>query len=289
MKAIVVAYVAATATAVATALAVEADPLWTAFWADVTATVVIFGCSWLYANSSFYDAYWSVVPPVIGAYWAFESGSDGNAVRQGLVLALVLAWAVRLTWNWARGWTGLHHEDWRYVDIRETTGAFYWPASFIGIHFMPTLWVFAGCLPLFAALREPTALGWLDGLATLVTAGAIAIEARADQELARFRRTPHGPEEFLASGLWARSRHPNYFGEMGFWAGLFLFGLAAGGPWWHGIGILSIVLLFRFVSLPMIETRMQERRPAYAAWAERSNLVIPGREVALEDGERAGV
>ena len=41
------------------------------------------------------------------------------------------AWAVRLTWNWARGWTGLGHEDWRYVDIRSATGALYWPASFV--------------------------------------------------------------------------------------------------------------------------------------------------------------
>ena len=283
MKAIVLAYVAAAGVAVATALAVDAEPLWVAFWADVAATAVIFFCSWLYGNSSFYDAYWSVVPPVIGVYWAFESGADGNGIRQVLVLTLVFAWAVRLTWNWARGWTGLHHEDWRYVDIRETTGLLYWPASFFGIHLMPTFWVFAGCLPLLAALREPVPLGWLDAVATVVTAGAIFIEARADEELRRFRTTPHGPEEFLAEGLWARSRHPNYFGEMAFWAGLFLFGLAAGSPLWHGVGILSIVLLFRFVSLPMIETRMQERRPAYAAWAERSNLVVPGRPARVDD------
>jgi steroid 5-alpha reductase family enzyme len=236
------------------------------------------GCSWLYDNSSFYDAYWSVAPVPIALYWAFESGADGHGVRQALVLTLVCAWAIRLTWNWARGWTGLSHEDWRYVDIRTATGPLYWPASLIAIHAMPTLFVFAGCLPLWAALREGGAsLGWLDALATLVTAGGIALEARADQELARFRRTPHTPEEFLCAGLWARSRHPNYFGEMSFWTGLFLFGLAAGGPWWHGVGALFIALLFRFASLPLMEKRMQERRPAYATWMRRSNLVMPGR------------
>jgi len=280
MKAIVVAYVAAGAAAVATAQSITAEPLWVAFWADVVATLVIFGCSWLYGNSSFYDAYWSVAPPAIAVYWAFEAGADGNGVRQVLVLALVFAWALRLTWNWARGWTGLGHEDWRYVDIREATGALYWPASLLAIHGLPTLFVFAGCLPLLAALREDTPLGLLDGLATLVTVGGIYLEARADQELARFRRTPHAPEEFLRTGLWSRSRHPNYFGEMSFWTGLFLFGLAAGGPLWHGIGALSIVLLFRLASLPLIEKRMQERRPAYAAWMERSNLVMPGRVAA---------
>jgi steroid 5-alpha reductase family enzyme len=269
LKAIVVAYVAAGAAAVATVQSLDAAPLWVAFWADVVATLVIFGCSWLYDNSSFYDAYWSVAPPAIAAYWVFEAGADGNGVRQGLVLALVLAWALRLTGNWARGWTGLGHEDWRYVDIREATGALYWPASLVAIHGMPTLIVFAGCLPVLAALRQDAPLGWLDGLAALVTGGGIYLEARADQELARFRRTP-----------WARSRHPNYFGEMSFWVGLCLFGLAAGGPLWHGIGALSIVLMFRLASLPMIEKRMQKRRPAYAAWMERSNLVAPGRVAA---------
>jgi steroid 5-alpha reductase family enzyme len=64
---------------------------------------------------------------------------------------------------------------------------------------------------------------------------------------------------------------------MGFWWGLWLFGVAAvpSAWWWTLAGPVSITLMFRFVSLPMIETRMKERRPGYAAWAERSSLVLP--------------
>ncbi len=76
--------------------------------------------------------------------------------------------------------------------------------------------------------------------------------------------------------MWAWSRHPNYLGEMGFWWGLYLFGLAANPDWWWTIvGPLAITLMFRFVSLPMIETRMRERRPGYADFAARSSLVLP--------------
>jgi steroid 5-alpha reductase family enzyme len=201
-----------------------------------------------------------------------------NPIRQGVVLLLVTLWGLRLTWNWLRGWPGLHHEDWRYVEIRERVGkAAYWPASFVGIHLMPTLWVFAGMLPVYVVMsRGGQPFGYLDLVASAVTLGAIALEAGADRQLKRFRDAGPPREEFLKSGLWARSRHPNYLGEMGFWWGLWLFALAADPSWWWtGVGALSITLMFRFASLPWMERRMLERRPAYADWVERSSLVWP--------------
>jgi steroid 5-alpha reductase family enzyme len=149
--------------------------------------------------------------------------------------------------------------------------------SFVGIHVMPTFWVFGGMLGAWAALCEPgRPLGPLDALAVLVTAGAIALEAGADLQLHRYRASGPPPGDFLRSGLWAWSRHPNYLGEMGFWWGLWLFGVAAAPQHaWTIAGPLAILLMFRFVSLPMIEARMRERRPGFADWETRSSLVIP--------------
>jgi steroid 5-alpha reductase family enzyme len=282
-RAVVVAYGVAGVAAVLVGRSIDVEhPIAVAFWADVAATVVVFAFSLLYRNSSFYDAYWSVAPVAIALYWTLapggEPGGEGApGLRRLAVLTLVTIWAVRLTWNWARGWQGLHHQDWRYLRIQERTGALYWPTSFAGIHLMPTLWVFLGCLPLYPALSAGRApLGWLDGVALVVTASAIAVEALADQQLVHFRRAPRDPQDFLRAGLWSWSRHPNYLGEMGFWWGLFLFGLAADPSWaWTGVGAISITLMFRFVSLPMIEERMRERRPGFESWAARSSLVIP--------------
>jgi steroid 5-alpha reductase family enzyme len=68
----------------------------------------------------------------------------------------------------------------------------------------------------------------------------------------------------MAKGLWAYSRHPNYFGEVMFWWGLFLFGLAADlGYWWTIIGPILITFLFAFISIPLMEKRSLERRPGY--------------------------
>lgn len=268
------------AVAVGTAVPVE-SPLWVALWADLAAAVVVFAFSVAFRNSSFYDAYWSLAPIAIALYWIGAAAPDASGVRQVVVLALVVAWGLRLTWNWARGWTGLDHEDWRYVDLQRKTGRLYWLVSFGGIHVAPTLWVFAGCLPLYPALARGTGgLGWLDALGLLVTGGAIALEARADQELRRFRTAPgRQPGDVLDTGVWSLSRHPNYLGEMGFWWGLWILGLAADASWWWtGIGALSITLMFRFVSLPMIETRMAERRgEAFRAYQARTPLVLPRR------------
>ncbi len=118
------------------------------FIADVIATVVIFIFSMIFNNSSVYDPYWSVVPPVIAVYLMIIF-PDANQPRQLVIVALVLFWSIRLTMNWLRGWQGLRHQDWRYTSIAEKTGKWYWPVSFLGIHFMPTLFVFLGCLPLW--------------------------------------------------------------------------------------------------------------------------------------------
>jgi steroid 5-alpha reductase family enzyme len=246
--------------------------------ADVTATIVVFLFSYLLGNSSIYDPYWSVAPVLIALYWALIGRATGaNPTRQVVVLILVGTWAVRLTWNWVRQWDGLKHEDWRYVDLRARYGRAYWPVSLTGIHMMPTLIVFLGCLALFPALSiGMRPFGIPDLAAVLVTGGAIWIEAQADRELRRHRASNENAGKVLDTGLWTYSRHPNYFGEMTFWWGLYLFALAADPRyWWTIVGPVSITLLFLYVSIPMIERRMLARRPDYIKQIGTTSRVIP--------------
>ena len=255
----------------------ELHPLWIVAIADVAGTLVIFAFSFAFGNSSFYDAYWSVAPPVIAAYLALvPEAAGGDRARLLVVFTLVSFWAVRLTWNWARGWTGLAHEDWRYVDLAAKSGRAYWLVSLGGIHLFPTVQVFLACLPLLPALASPEPFGWLDFVAAAVTLTGIGFELVADNQLRRFVRSKPPEGAILDTGLWAWSRHPNYFGEMSFWWGIWLFGLAADpGWWWTIVGPLAITLMFRFASLPMIEERMAARRPGWGAYAARVGLVLP--------------
>src|SRR4051812_35006305 len=114
-----VTLVYALALAVAALVANVYPTLWGLALADLAATVVVFAASARANNSSVYDPYWSVIPIAIAAWFVRAGTLDARAV---VVLFGVVAWGVRLTWNWARGWPGLGHEDWRYVDIRKQTG-----------------------------------------------------------------------------------------------------------------------------------------------------------------------
>jgi steroid 5-alpha reductase family enzyme len=269
------AYLAAGIAAVAVCrLMMDRPPIMAAAAADLVATLVVFAFSLFLDNSSMYDPYWSVAPLPIGLYWLVRFG-DGVTARRAVLLALVLLWAARLTANWLRRWRGLADEDWRYADYRRM-GAAYWPISFLGFHLMPTVIVFLGCLSLVPALSagsRPT--GVLDLLAAFVTLAAIGIESVADWQLRRFLASHREPGRILSTGLWALSRHPNYFGEVLFWWGLYLFGLAANPGWWWTIaGPTAITALFIGISVPMMDKRMLARHPGYAEHiASRSGLV----------------
>lgn len=243
--------------------------------ADAAATVVVFVASVLVNNSSMYDPYWSVAPMVIAPALAWQG--DAPLFRKVLVVALVLLWGARLTWNWTRGWSGLGHEDFRYVDLRKTSGKAYWIVSFFGLHFMPTVMVFLGCLSLFVSLERGNApLGPWDGLGVLVTLSAIALEARADHELRIFRLSNKDPEKILDTGVWAYCRHPNYLGEILFWWGLFFFALAADSKsWWVIVGPASINALFVFISVPLMTNRALKRRAQYKARIEQVPALLP--------------
>ncbi|MCP4025353.1 MAG: DUF1295 domain-containing protein, partial [Sphingomonas sp.] len=140
-----------------------------------------------------------------------------------------------------------------------------------------TLLVFAGCFALWPALVTGTQpFGVVDVVATIVTAGAIWLESTADNQLRRFRLSEPPATAILDTGVWSYVRHPNYLGEIGFWWGLYLFVLAADPQaWWTGAGALAITLLFRFVSLKLIDDRMVARRPGYKARIESVPALLP--------------
>ena len=259
----------------------DAPPIMHVAIADVIATVVIFAFSRAFDNSSFYDAYWTIAPMVIAPYLAFGPyATEGISVRKWLALAVVLVWGGRLTWNWVRGWQGLAHEDWRYVHFRPKWGRRYWAGSFLAFHFMPTVCTFLGCLPLFVIMSSPRPLRLLDLAGVGVALGGAIVEAVADAQLRNFRAdcTTQGRSGGICeAGLWRYSRHPNYFGECTFWVGLWLLGAAAApaDAVWTSAGAVVIIALFVFGTIPMMERRSIERRPAFADHQRKVSMLVP--------------
>ncbi len=255
----------------------DGNILLNSFIADVIATIVIFAFSRAFKNSSFYDAYWSVIPPLFLLYWWYTREADTQQLRYILVSIPVWFWAIRLTWNWGKHWTGLDHEDWRYPLVREKYPKIEILTDFFGIHFFPTVQVFLGMLPMYAAIAISTReVYWLDYLACFLGISAATIQLIADRQLHQFIAI-RKPGEIIEHGLWAWSRHPNYFGELLFWFSLAVFGLAAypEGWWWEIPGFIAMLIMFVYVSVPLLEERSLERRPQYQSVIDRISMLVP--------------
>lgn len=245
--------------------------------ADLLATLVVFAFSRAYRNSSFYDAYWSVIPPLLLFYWWSQAGPGVDEARAVLVATVVVLWAVRLTGNWVYAFPGLHHEDWRYPMFRDRAGKWEFAADLVAIHVIPTLQVFLGMVPVYVAVTRPgEGIAWLAVVAFVVGVAAVTLELVADVQMHRFARVRR-PGEAMDRGLWSWSRHPNYFGEFGFWFALGLFGVAAApaDAWWLMAGAAVMLALFLGASIPMMEERSLQRRPEYQQVIDRVSKFVP--------------
>ncbi len=242
---------------------------------DIIGTIVIFIFSVAFNNSSIYDPYWSVAPLPIALYWMYTGIHPPSPVAW-VIFGLICFWGMRLTINWARRWEGLQDEDWRYVDFRKKFPGFYWPISFLGIHLFPTILVFLGCLAIYPALTtDSNTFNLNEFIAIIVTLAAVFIEWTSDEQLKAFLRKRKSPDDFLTTGLWKLSRHPNYFGEVTFWLGLSIFSFDKNiFEWWVLAGPLAMILLFAFISVPMIDKRMAERKPGYGYYMKKSSGLV---------------
>jgi len=252
--------------------------------ADVVGTLVIFAFSRAYQNSSFYDAYWSVIPPLLLFYWWSQAGPGMDPLRCWLLSIVVVLWAIRLTANWVYAFPGLHHEDWRYPMFKQRAGRFEAVADLVAIHLIPTCQVFLAMVPAYVAVTRPgPGIGWLAWLAVAIGLAAVALELVADVQMHRFVRDRR-PGEVMDRGLWSWSRHPNYFGEFGFWFAVALFGIAAAPAdwWWLIIGAAAILAMFLGASIPMMEERSLARRPAYSDVVDRVSRFVPWPPKARE-------
>ncbi len=244
--------------------------------ADIIATVIIFIFSLMSGNSSLYDPYWSLIPVPIALYWIYLF-PEGNHTRHIFMFIAISSWSLRLTFNWIKSWPNLMHEDWRYKKLAEDTGRLYWFVSFLGIHLFPTLIVFLGMLPVFVASKMTAEIGFFDIIGLTICLAAVEIEYLADEQLRKFKLSNPVKGANMEKGLWGISRHPNYFGEILFWFGLFFF--AIGDQFkenaWTAVGFISMVILFKFISIPMMERRLVKTKTDYEKYQKKVSAIIP--------------
>jgi steroid 5-alpha reductase family enzyme len=235
------------------------DALLSMLLADVIMTVLVFIVSAVINNSSVYDPFWSIIPVFIVLVWVY----DTNFVNlfSLVVSAGVLIWAVRLTRNWVLDFKGFSHEDFRYVDFRRQFKKLYWIISFLGIHLFPTIIVFISIAPLLYVFNNGVNHEAFIYFGFIIMVVGALISFIADAQLRAHKKK--GIKKSIMTGLWNHSRHPNYFGEVFFWMGVFVTSLATEFVVLNGLGFVGMLLLFNLYSVPKMESKLLKNKDDY--------------------------
>lgn len=243
--------------------------------ADVAATLVIFFMSLILDNASLYDPYWSVQPPIILVLVITHLGIAMTFPILILLFA-IFVWAIRLTWNWAKGWEGFDHQDWRYTMLREKAPKVYLLTNLFGIQLMPTVLVFLQLISAILVFQMDPALNLGYVLGAIIIVSSAVLQYVADGQMHAFKQREKGKRTCIDEGLWRISRHPNYFGEVMVWWGLYLmYASAVKTIDWLIIAPLLMTGLFVFISIPMMEKKILSSRPEYKHYQAKVSMLIP--------------
>ena len=233
-------------------------------------------------NGGWADVVWTFATGAAGvAYALAPTAGFAPGPRAVLVAILIAGWALRLGFHLWRRTAGAAHEDARYAEFRREWGPAFQPRMFVFLQ-MQALASALLTLSMLAAAHNPAPFpAWSDIAGMALLAAAVIGEGAADAQLAHYKADPAHEGGVCDTGLWAWSRHPNYFFE---WLGWLSYAVIAIGPagasplaWAALIGPAFMFALLRFVSgVPPTEAAMaRSRGAAFAAYQARVSPFFP--------------
>ena len=246
-------------------------------------TVLALGCfaiQWLafvparlLETESFYDLTGSLT--YIAVTLAAVVAATTPSSTQWLIAAMILVWAGRLGSFLFRR---IHAAggDQRFDHIKVSSARFFVAWTLQGAWVVMT-----SCAGVVAILSAQQPVGAIFIIGALMWVIGFAIEVIADQQKLRFRTDPANEGRFITTGLWARSRHPNYFGEILLWAGIAVMAIPylSGTQWVVMLSpIFVYALLTRVSGIPTLVRRGQElwgNDPAYQAYLNSTPQLVP--------------
>ena len=251
-------------------------------WPAMTALALgAFGIQWLafiparlFQTERFYDLTGSIT--YIAVTLAAISAATAPSGAQWLIAIMIFLWAGRLGSFLFRR---IHAAggDQRFDHIKISSSRFFVAWTLQGAWVVMT-----SCAALTAILSvEPTAVGAIYVIGAVMWVAGFVVEVIADQQKSRFRADPANAGRFINVGLWARSRHPNYFGEILLWAGIAVMAIPylSGTQWVVMLSPLFVyALLTRVSGIPTLVRRSQELwgdDPAYQAYVANTPRLIP--------------
>lgn len=211
------------------------------------------------------------------AVWLMLRAGAPLTVRQYVASILVAIWGLRLAYHIARrNLRPGRGEDERYAGWRRDWGKWFTLRAYLQVFLLQGLFMLLISAPVLALGSSvgPT-FGVLDSVGVAIWAMGFVFEAVGDAQLARFLRDPVNAGHIMDRGLWAWTRHPNYFGEATMWWGLAVMALSVPGGWVGLVGPIAITWLLTKVSgIPLLEAK-RAGRPEWEAYKSRTSAFVP--------------
>jgi steroid 5-alpha reductase family enzyme len=224
-------------------------------------------------NAGIVDIAWSFGTGLSAVFFALTASGDPG--RRIVVAVIAGLWGLRLGSALAVRVLS-EEEDGRYTMLREKWGDRVQPYMF-GFFQIQAAWAVLFALPMLGASSSSRPLGLLDALAVLIWIIAVGGESIADRQLVKFKANPDNKGKVCRHGLWAWSRHPNYFFEWVHWFAYLI--LAIGSPllWLAVLGpVVMLVFLTRVTGIPMTEARsVKSRGDAYRDYQKKVSPFFP--------------
>ena len=251
---------------------------WT-LWLQLFVWIVIFltvvwGISIVKRDSSIMDIAYGFV--MLGAPWWIAMQLD-LALTGSTLLFLVLATLGFGRYSLYIVWRNLPHgEDPRYARWRQRSGARWWWWSYFQIFLLQGVVLWVWCMPIVFALLMPQSLGLVQLLGALVWLIGFVFEAGGDWQLSQFKKHRTDKSQLLNTGLWALTRHPNYFGQTCMWWGYAV--LSLGHPWGF-LSLLPVAYITWFMNkgsaTSLMERHMIKTKPGYADYCATVPAFFP--------------
>tara|TARA_B100000965_G_C19595938_1_gene760239 strand:+ start:377 stop:1276 length:900 start_codon:yes stop_codon:yes gene_type:complete len=282
--AVVVASVILIISLVASAIGINSVDI-DGFSATIISAVIALGVQWLSwvpasvkQTERFFDITGGVTFLVIVVFslWA-GSQSEPPSSREWIVSALVVIWSLRLS---SFLFLRIHRtgKDGRFDSLKTS------PARFIIPWTLQGLWVFLTMSVVIVINSQsgpaPNLSIW-DGIGMALWTLGFGIEVVADAQKTAFNSKLENRGRWIDEGLWARSRHPNYLGEILLWTGIAFFGI----PCFDGLEMIAwispifiFILLTRISGIPILEERAMakwENDPEYQKYRENTPTLVP--------------
>jgi steroid 5-alpha reductase family enzyme len=256
---------------------------------SLAATIVLFLSIWLISlakrDVGMVDIAWGPGFALIAwLEWLWAAPSHLSAT---LLLLAVTIWAARLGAHLFVRHRMSTAEDPRYAAMRAAAPDRFWWQSLYKVFVLQAVILWALALPIHLAmttdrtswmgwLTKDAWPGWLTVIGLILFTGGFMLEAVADRALLHFRRDPANRGRLITSGVFAWSRHPNYFGECALWFGIGLMAWDASGNPLAMLGPVALTALILKVSgIPLLEDHLRRTRPEFAAYAARTSAFIP--------------